>query len=42
MTAILIYYFIFISFTILFGLLVYKFFDMFIDLISGLIEQILK
>lgn len=38
MTALLIYYFIFVTFALVGGLLFYKIFDKFIDLFMGLIH----
>jgi len=42
MTALLIYYFIYITGAIILFLILYKFFDIFLDLVSGLINKITK
>jgi len=39
MTALLFYYFIYVTFTIVFMIILYKFFDMFLDLISSIIKR---
>jgi len=42
MTALLIYYFLFVTGALVLAIILYKFFDMFLDFISGLIHEITK